>query len=480
MVSSKKVKIRTGARNRKKYYIKNKRSTSSLFESRMDTKHFFKKTTTSEREHLRKALNETIKRFLSLEQSVYLESLGILFISLTEQTSAHRHQEQIALRKDQRLKVCFEKCSELIPYQREKHPAVVETAELTQHLYVLLPIEMQIKYTERTTRKLIKGLIQSIRTEVVVDGFSGQISSIGNLFALHNRQGAGIDDWFAGSDIFIADKLNMLKRVSIQSKFCQPTLNNAWELFEACYGEPLTRFSLNLAEELESLGYDREFFQANYTESEAYVNVAAFLQADHPSSSRSTILLSTDGIRYQTSTETELPCEFVFQLEATELAEGNTKSIAAQTLTVAKKAMTLAWILHQSFRKKSLSAGMGMGTETVLSKSHPESKDGITGIFLTPFSKVTYPQKCEGGDFQYLNVVGVTEDELRFSESRSPEHLTSLLQYKNMDQVTAPQRRSIFHRSNRASQDRKPSAGRMKHSETTQKFSKTTISQANV
>ncbi|MCB0321284.1 MAG: hypothetical protein KDD60_10180, partial [Bdellovibrionales bacterium] len=72
-----------------------------------------------------------------------------------------------------------------------------------------------------------------------------------------------------------------------------------------------------------------------------------------------------------------------------------------------------------------------------------------TSVFSIPLRLATLPQKSEERPFRYMNVIGITEDELRFGETRSPEHLITLLQSRNYDQVSSPTRRSLFQSSAR-------------------------------
>ena len=445
-------------RNKNRIHLRTGRKKRSRLEKRINSKEYLSETTTGEREQLRGALNTGLLYFINAERPVHLEKFGLLIPSLQEQCSSYEHEEKIVIRKEAKLHVSFEKCTELIPYQREKFPSVVETQELVQYLYALLPLSMQIQYSEKMIRRLIRGLIQSIRNEVIVDGFSGQLSALGELFALHNRQGTEINDWFAGADILISNRIEMLRHASIQSHFRQPTLTNAWEIFEASYGDPLTHITIDLAEELGKLGYDKEFFEAHYStsdtsSSETKLNIAAFLQPQKKLSTSPVILFCTNGLRFQSPGETGLGHEFIFQLRVldtdnVDIKNADLKSELASSLPLAKRALTLAWILHQSFRQKTLTHGRGLSADMPLLSDAMRNKGSLSGIFLTRFTRIPYAQKCDSTSFQYLNVLGVTDDELRFSELRSSEHLSSLLTYKKLDQVTLPQRRSIFHKSN--------------------------------
>ena len=435
-------------RNKNRIHLRTGQKRRSRLEKKINSKEYLSETTTGEREQLRGALNTGLLYFINAERPVHLEKFGLLIPSLQEHCSSYEHEGKIVIRKEAKLQVSFEKCSELIPYQREKFPSVVETQELVQYLYALLPLSMQIQYTEKMIRRLIRGLIQSIRNEVVVDGFSGQLSALGELFALHNRQGTEINDWFAGADILISNRIEMLRHASIQSHFRQPTLTNAWEIFEASYGAPLSHITIDLAEELGKLGYDKEFFEAHYGSSETKLKIAAFLQPQNTLSPSPVILFCTNGLRFQSPNETELGHEFVFQLRVLDTNHGELKSELASSLPLAKRAITLAWILHQSFQQKNLTAGCGLSADMPLLSGGMRDKGSLSGIFLTRFTSIPNAQKCDATSFQYLNVLGVTDDELRFSELRSSEHLSLLLKYKNMDQVTHPQRRSIFHKSN--------------------------------
>lgn len=435
-------------RSKSRIHLRKGQQRRSRLEKRITSKEYLSETTTGEREQLREALNTALMYFITAERPVYLENFGLLIPSRQEHISSYEHEEKIAIRQEQKLHVRFEKCSELIPYQREKFPSVVETQELVQYLYALLPLSMQVQHSEKRVRRLVRGLIQSIRNEVIVDGFSGQLSALGELFALHNRQGTEMNDWFAGADILISNRIEMLRNASIQSHFRQPILTNAWEIFEASYGAPLTHITIELADELEKLGYDKEFFQANYSSSETKLNIAAFLQPQEKLSTSPVILFCTDGVRFQSTSEMGPGHEFIFQLRVNETEKAGLKSELASSLPLAKRALTLAWILHQSFRQKELTCGRGLSADMPLLSGGMRIKGSLSGIFLTRFKRIAYAQKCDSTSFQYLNVLGVTDDELRFSELRSSEHLSLLLKYKNMDQVTLPQRRSIFHKSN--------------------------------
>lgn len=435
-------------RNKNRIHLRTGQKRRSRLEKRISSKEYLSETTTGEREQLRTALNTGLLYFINAERPVYLEKLGLLIPSLEERRSSYEHEGKIVIRKEAKLHVSFEKCSELIPYQREKFPSVVETQELVQYLYALLPLSMQIQYSEKMIRRLIRGLIQSIRNEVIVDGFSGQLSALGELFALHNRQGTEINDWFAGADILISNRIEMLRHASIQSYFRQPTLTNAWEMFEASYGDSLSLITIDLAEELGKLGYDKEFFETHYSPSETKLNIAAFLQPQKNVSISPVILFCTNGLRFQSPKEMGLGHEFIFQLRVLGTDNGDLKSELASSLPLAKRALTLAWILHQSFQQKTLTHGRGLSADMPLLSGGMRDKGSLSGIFLTRFTTIPYAQKCDSTTFQYLNVLGVTDDELRFSELRSSEHLSLLLKYKNMDQVTLPQRRSIFHKSN--------------------------------
>ncbi|MCB0330410.1 MAG: hypothetical protein KDD70_12125 [Bdellovibrionales bacterium] len=448
--SSKKLGSESTGPNKKKF----------LWEYRITPTDYMNETTAADREALREALNKSAFHFLSLSRAVYLESLGIVFPILSEERSSHQLGNRYAIREETVIRFLFEKCGELIAFHKEKHQSLVELPELAEHLYAHLPIEYQIRWDEKMVRRLLRGLCQSIRTEVVVDGYSGQLSYLGDLFALHNRQGENATDWFAGANILLYPRKSVPVRTRIRSHYEQPVLESAWELLEAGFGPQLTTFTLHLADELEQLGYDKETFTSQLPEEAQTFQVGAFVQDS--GTQDEVIVFCTDGLREianpekikgsdATCSSEIFGCELITQIRRSDLiAESNYSQehddlelleIAARESAFVRRLLAMAWILLQTRKDKTLRPGLGFSSE---GSRLSDRKGGISGIFTTQYNKISLTQRACNGRFAYVNILGVTEDELRFSELRSAEHLEALLQCKMLDQVNSPKRKSLF------------------------------------
>ncbi|MCI5066506.1 hypothetical protein MRY87_12350 [bacterium] len=434
-----------------------------LWEYRISAKEFAESTSAAERELLRISLNEAMVHFLSLGKVVYLEKLGLFIPKSSRERVSHQLGEDCVIRTETKLRISFEKCSELIPYHRERYPEIVETPELSRFIYARLPLHQQTVWSEKVTRRFVRGLNRVIRDEVIVDGFSHQLSEVGELFALHNRQGDNPDDWFAGADLLLRPLLVVPLEAEIQSRRPQPALTSSWELLEAGLGTPLAQFQIDLAEELEALGYDRSTFTSMISGEQRILRIGTFLRKE---GEKTRIIFCTDGLREgslsrnesQSSSADEdlsigselviqLPSQNIFREE--ESLSQDELGRACSSALLPRRMLTLGWILLQSSPDKAVPFGCGLSAEAPLD-SH--SSQLLTGIFSTPYRLIPLSQKYlredgRTGWFQYVNIVGVTEDELRFSQLRSPQHLLSLLSCKDRDQLTLVRRKSIFLKS---------------------------------
>ena len=228
---------------------------------RVSTDSFLRETTHEHRSALREQLNTAIAHFLSIDRPVYLDGLGIL--APTQQVSVVRRElegKQV-VREEKVKSVQFEKCYECMTYHRQKYQGLVELRELIERIYPRLPFTLQIKWPQPDTRRLLRGLLKSIRDEVIVDGSSEQLKVVGTLFSLHNRQGENIEDWFAGADVFLKPCFQEIMQVGASRVYEMPILQDSWELLEAAYGAPVDQFEIDLSLELAQLGYDSEAFR---------------------------------------------------------------------------------------------------------------------------------------------------------------------------------------------------------------------------
>ncbi|MDC0357416.1 suppressor of fused domain protein [Oligoflexia bacterium] len=406
--------------------------------------HFISSTSSKDRSILRKELCLAILFFLELDKPVYLHGLGILLPKINTKPTSHTYNNKVIVRKETIKTITFEKCYDLIAYYRNKYPDIVETKDLTRRIYPRLPLYMQIQWTERLLGAYVRGLIRSICDEIIVDGCSKQLAPIGDFFALHNRQGENMEDWFAGADIFLNPNYSAALYVGKPSVFERPRLHSAWELLEAAYGPPLGTFAVDVTKELTELGYDTSTFEDVTTAKEQRIPIAVFPGPSQGSAVTKTLIYCTEGLRTFTlehASPSALGNEFVFQLAADPQQNARHPEQAFDQFPLwPARPITMAWILMHSTKSKYVKPGLGLSCNHFLAK---DQSCNLTAIFTSIFALAKTPQLSSEGSFSYTNIVGITKDEAKVAEVYSPQYLLTLLKFRNYDQVTRLNRSSV-------------------------------------
>jgi hypothetical protein len=401
---------------------------------------------------LRYELNAAISHFIQRDQPVYLEGLGILFPEIhTERRSEVEHEIYYIWSETFRT-VVFEKCCDLIAMHREKFSDIVETKELVQWIYPRLPLYISSRWAERDIRRLVRAAIEVIRHQIVDEGHSAELSSVGDLFALHNRQGRSHGEWYAGADIFLCASWHQVISASKKKVFERPVLSNAWELFEAAYGPALLTFEISLAKELREMGYDPSLLPAGQDQ----LRVAAFKSKVEGQGS-GTFIFCTEGLRVlglNSKHSKGYGSELVFQLSekgVDAFAHGSNE--VPQDL--ARRPLTAGWMLLQSAPSRSVRPGAGLGVEVPLYGNSSSSKMGaglgqratISTIFTTTFHLMRDEQISASGPFRYTNIVGIADDEAALAAKYSPQYLLSLLEHRSLTQISTLYRPSLLLRT---------------------------------
>jgi len=416
---------------------------------------------------LRYELNAALDFYLSRDTPVYLEGLGIIFPEIHTEQKQTILGNKITLYSETFRTLVFEKCYELISLHREKFAGIVETKDLIQRIYPRLPIFISSKWDERAIRRSFRALVDSIKREVIETGYSKEIKSVGDILCLHNRQGETFSEWYAGADIFIKSNMRQLISSCRLGSFERPVLNNAWELLEAAFGPPIATAEIDVAKELADLGYDASLLP---TDAAPKIPVAHFIvdtesaitrTATTGTDGKGTHLFCTNGLRFLgTSTssqnaEMQFGNEIVFQTTSRArdglLADS---ADASQILQTAMRPLTVAWMLLQSSRSKTIKPGAGLTVDVPLfpqARNASSSKSGGRGdinmIFAVPFHLIRGEQFTTLGAFSYVNIMGITEDEGALATSYSGDYLTTLLDHKNLTRGTPLSRPSILART---------------------------------
>ncbi len=418
---------------------------------RVTREEYLKETTVEQRELLRTAINDSLLLLLRNQRAIFLEELGIIHADCINSQRAYIVScTQGACREELIRRVQFEKCDDSSAIDRNKFPNLVELAEFTSIVQAALPGDLSVLWSDRMLRRNIRGMIKDIREEVVSYGYSKQLSNLGTLSALHNRQGLTSRDWFAGADIFMANPLEERVKVSAPIIFERPVLQNAWELLEAALGEPVHIFSIDVIKELQALGYE---MAADATSACKAIKVAAF-ELPQSQSDEKVYIYCTDGLRKQRAISKERTSdapeelgagsEFVFQLA---VPQRNLQLVSPEDAQGAPtwpgRPITMAWVLLQSSRSKTLKVGAGLSTDLPL---RPRTESDLNTIFVTPFSMARNEMLSEDGPFRYLNILGVSHTEAQLARDVSPDFLINLLERRGLDQITRPSRMPITHR----------------------------------
>lgn len=388
----------------------------------------------------------TTDKFLSLSKPVYLEGFGILLpIQEVDQVSSIV-DDQILLRSETTQTVGFEKCFDLTPLDKKDFPGLVDLGDLAAKMFPLLPHPLRNEWTEKQLLKATRDLILHLRDDVVVTGSSSMLESIGTFYSLHNRQGSTSKDWYAGADIFLEASYKNLIHSQPDRMFDRPILERSWELFEAAFGAPLAVINVDLKSELQDLGYDTVAFEKETAEKHRSFPVAIFEVKDTNKQNSVTLLYCSDGLRNlglragKANTENIVGTELLFHAEFP-LDSFNPEELLPKWPT---RPLSMAWILMNSRKSKTLPAGSGISCDTTLNS---DSKALLSTILATSSTRVPSQQLSKEGPFSFINVVGIHDDESALASERGSEFLLTLLAHKNLHQVTKPSRPSILGRS---------------------------------
>lgn len=395
----------------------------------------------AERAEIFESLTQASHYFLDHGQPIYLEGFGVLIPNRVSSQNSYHHQDKLVLREETRYKLRFEKCDDLAAHPQTLQGRVIETRELARKAFIFLPIELQLQWSEAQFRAILLGAIQHLKQEVIIQGYSPLLHSVGEFYALHNRQGSSLADWYAGADVFLATEKQSLIKVGNSRAYEIPILNSAAETFEALNGPALARFDLNAAEQLMQIGYE-------VGNEPAVKNKAVSISVFHRKSedpAQVSLLYCSDGFRELAaakSTSEELPYELVLQVEYPKQFATSAKLESVPSWPL--RLFAAAWLLAHSSKSKILKPGLGLsfGVSFV-----PELDSDLQSVLLCNCSLVKLPQRCGNGHFRYLSLTAITADEARVAELYSPQFLLRMLEQRNLDQVVKPKRSSLISKT---------------------------------
>ena len=363
-------------------------------------------------------LNQVLRWFLDQGNSVFLHRLGILFPQTLSATQTYLWSDQLVLRTETTRVFQFEKCNELTSYHNEKFGknTLCELSSLTSRIYPRLPLSLHIRWNESTFRSKLKYVLEFLRWEVVTKGFSKILDSVGTLYALHNRQGTTFEDWFAGSDLFLAPSNCEPLVVGPCKILPRPVLQVSTEILEAQYGPPIEEIKCNPSHELLShkVGY------RNGKGSREISNSITVLVFQSTIAKQNVYIYSTRNLHHQYGRS----YEFVFQL-------------------IHEHTAPPRWPIKIFASISELTEQIRGNENIVISSPIPytdNSSRPLQHLLITQYDKIKLAQCSDMGSFSYLNLVGISAGEARVASRYGANFLTELLRARGLAQVTRLER----------------------------------------
>lgn len=403
--------------------------------------------TTQDQLLLIQELENTIVYFIEMGLPLYLEGLGILFPRIEQSRRVKNLKDKFVLYTEESRTIGFEKCYELVALHRERFEGVLETRDISHRVFERGMPFLSQPYTETEVRRFVRGIIDKLRKEVVQAGRSYVLQTIGDFFALHNRQGENFSDWYAGADIFLKTRYQKTIKTEPSKFLTRPVFHDAKEPFMALLGDQIFEYTVDLAAELKSLGYEiNDSEKASLTPQSFTVTV--FSSPDPDKSGSQLLTYVTDGLRsigINKGTDDARGGEFVVQTiiePQTSMGLKSVVTIDVETLPRwPVKIITAGWILLRSSKTGRVKpgAGLAIGAEALF-----EGNDSaLSTVFATKFLKIAGEQLSPEGAFEYISLIAISDDEAEVASLHTPHLLLTLLEYKKLNQVTKPSRSSL-------------------------------------
>lgn len=396
---------------------------------------FLVESSEEERRILNFGLSSAITAALIDNRAVYLDGLGVVFPEELTRTKRIDNDKSFTLIKETVRVPRFEKCTDLISFQRQRFPGLIELRDLVAS--VAERIAFFIKWRPRKLERYIKGLLALIRHEVVTYGYSLRLSQFGRFFSLHNRQGQTEQDWLAGSDICLESDVESVLGSEVVGDFMQPILGSAWEPFEAWLGKPISSFTLRPSEQIENLGLKDLLRQIASKRNLIEVAVYRVEDSDHPS-----YIFVTEGLRHEAKAVGAEGSELVFQIEPKNAVVDDFESL----VEYARGPLALGWLMAQHSKTKSLQVGHGLSSRVSLWSHAPAP---YRTVLVMPCRKFPRIQVSTDGKFIFSSLILLHPDEAQAVAEVGSDMLIHQLKYRNLDQVNREVRGSILGRTGR-------------------------------
>jgi nucleoid DNA-binding protein len=377
------------------------------------------------------SLERVILDSLSRGSAVYLEGFGIVFPEIRSRTVVETLNTKLCTRIEGQRAAQFEKCYDLIQLHRDRFGSILEGRQL--HNAILKQLAVQ-GISERDIQRTLRTFIKNLRDDVVCNGYSVALPNVGRFLVLHNRQGATTGDWFAGADIFLQSSYRhtLMSGTPIFSN--RPTLNNSWDAVGGKLGKPIKIYDLELDAALQPLAVA----PTAISERALKPRIAAFAQ-QVDDVTRFTFI--TDGMRLLGGCKSGIGTEFIFSFEQ---RFGDWTFQTEEIIEMARRPLSLGWLLAAGAEEDSLKVGTCLECS---SKIFPKSSGDLTAVICLAPMLAQNLHTTSDRQFRFLQLLGITGDEAQVCERIGFNHLSALLEYRGVHQITKPNRSSMISRT---------------------------------
>lgn len=401
---------------------------------------FLIESSEEERRLLNFGISTVIARAVESGRAVYLEQFGIIFADILTRNKKEDIGREFRLVKESVKVPVFEKCTDLISFQRERFPNILEGRNFIEE--VGEQISFFTKLRPKKLERYVRGIISLVRYEVIAYGHSNRLSQLGRFLAVHNRQGTTERDWLSGADIFLKSPLECPVKVSDLGEFFTPILGSAWEPFEALYGRPFSMFTIKPDEEVAALGLGDLLKDTRGVF--APVDCAIYRMGDE--SSRKFVFV-TNGLRALANgvskvQNSQIGSELILQAEihSGELPDQETIK------DLGRGPLALGWLLAYLSDTKNLQLGIGVSSKVPV---WAKLSCNFRSILVNTFASMPKVQHSIDGQFCYAALVLLHPDEAQVVAEVGSESVLQILAHRRLDQINRDSRPSIFGRTGR-------------------------------
>ncbi|NDC38074.1 MAG: hypothetical protein EBZ48_08470, partial [Proteobacteria bacterium] len=248
-----------------------------------------------------------------------------------------------------------------------------------------------------------------------------------------------VEDWFAGADIFVSSPLKWVQQVQSSLIFERPVLNESGELFAAAFGAAVGSFEIDVPAELRKIS---GVAVPNLPEQlrKIVVNVFAVSKAGD----RSSFMYCSEGVRslaIGNNPQRALRCELTMEVASGDSINREARSPEPFPLWPRRAFALAAAIVAQQLLGRDCA---WIKSVTPLADT---GKTTLEAVLLQRLGAVANEQLCAEGEFSYVNILGITQDELLLGESEGLAHLMALLRRRGFDQMTRLNRNSVLTRT---------------------------------